>query len=72
MLAAINIPYVIIGHSERRQFNFEDNQLLKGKVRAALDAGLKVIFVVVKILKLGKQTNIFSMLKYNWKNLFFS
>jgi triosephosphate isomerase len=54
MLAAINIPYVIIGHSERRQFNFEDNQLLKGKVRAALDAGLKVIFCCGEDLEVRK------------------
>ncbi|MBK8623923.1 MAG: triose-phosphate isomerase [Saprospiraceae bacterium] len=44
MLANLNIPYVILGHSERRQYNHEDNALLKLKVRAALDAGLKVIF----------------------------
>lgn len=44
MLASLNIPYVILGHSERRQFYHENNALLKEKVRASLDAGLKVIF----------------------------
>jgi triosephosphate isomerase (TIM) len=44
MLADMKVPYVIIGHSERREYNHEDNALLALKMRAALDAGLKVIF----------------------------
>ena len=44
MLAAMKVPYVILGHSERREYNHEDNALLALKLRAALDAGLKVIF----------------------------
>lgn len=44
MLAAMKIPYVVIGHSERREYNHEDNALLALKVRAGLDAGLRVIF----------------------------
>ncbi|MBK8347250.1 MAG: triose-phosphate isomerase [Saprospiraceae bacterium] len=44
MLAAMKVPYVILGHSERREYNHEDNALLSLKLRAALDAGLKVIF----------------------------
>jgi len=43
-LASMKIPYVIIGHSERREHNNETNDILKLKVRAALDAGLKIIF----------------------------
>ncbi len=44
MLAAMKVPYVILGHSERREYNHEDNALLALKLRASLDAGLKVIF----------------------------
>lgn len=44
MLAELKIPYVILGHSERREYQHEDNALLAMKIRAALDAGLKVIF----------------------------
>ena len=54
MLAALNIPYVIIGHSERRMYNHEDHVLLKNKVRAALDAGLKVIFCCGEDLEVRK------------------
>lgn len=44
MLTELKIPYVILGHSERREYNHEDNDLLALKVRSAIDAGLKVIF----------------------------
>lgn len=54
MLTSLNIPYVILGHSERRQYNHEDNALLKAKVRAALDAGLKIIFCCGEDLEVRK------------------
>jgi triosephosphate isomerase (TIM) len=44
MLKDLKVPYVILGHSERREFNFETNELLAQKLRAALDAELKIIF----------------------------
>lgn len=44
MLKAIGCEYVIIGHSERREYNHESDALLAKKVDAALAAGLKVIF----------------------------
>lgn len=44
MLADMKIPYVVLGHSERREYNHEDNAVLALKVRAALNAGLKIIF----------------------------
>ena len=44
MLASMNIPYVIIGHSERRQYFAESSELLAKKVDQALEQGLKPIF----------------------------
>lgn len=44
MLKSIDVEYVIIGHSERREYFNESNELLAQKVDAALNAGLKVIF----------------------------
>lgn len=44
MLQAMGIPYVILGHSERRAYFAETNQLLKAKTDAALAAGLHPIF----------------------------
>lgn len=44
MLAAMKIPYVIIGHSERRQYFHETNQTLAKKVDIALKHGVRPIF----------------------------
>jgi len=44
MLKSIDVPYVILGHSERREYNGETPELLKKKVRTALDNGMEVIF----------------------------
>lgn len=43
-LANIGIKYVIIGHSERRQYNGETNEILAAKINAALENGLTPIY----------------------------
>ena len=44
MLRSIGIPYVILGHSERRQYFKEDGKLLAKKIDIALKYGLTPIF----------------------------
>lgn len=44
MLRSIGTPYVILGHSERRQYFGEDSKLLAKKVDIALKYGLTPIF----------------------------
>lgn len=44
MLQDAGVQYVLIGHSERRAYNNEDNALLAAKTNAALANGLQVIF----------------------------
>ncbi|MBB6326829.1 triosephosphate isomerase [Algoriphagus iocasae] len=44
ILASFGVEYVIIGHSERREYFNEDNELLATKVKTALANGLKPIF----------------------------
>lgn len=44
MLQAMGVPYVILGHSERRLYFNEDEALLKAKVDQALAHDLKPIF----------------------------
>lgn len=44
MLKSINVPAVILGHSERRQYFGEDGKLLARKIDAALKHGLTPIF----------------------------
>ncbi|MDO7853980.1 triose-phosphate isomerase [Hymenobacter convexus] len=46
MLASVGCEYVILGHSERRQYFGETDELLSQKLKAALAAGLKPIFCV--------------------------
>ncbi|MBR6796521.1 MAG: triose-phosphate isomerase [Clostridia bacterium] len=46
MLKAVGVEYVIIGHSERRQYFGETNETVNQRVKAALAAGLKVILCV--------------------------
>ena len=44
MVKSTGAVCVILGHSERREYNGETDELLAKKVDAALDAGLNIIF----------------------------
>lgn len=44
MLKSMDIPYVVLGHSERRQYFGEDGKLLAKKIDVALKHGLVPIF----------------------------
>ncbi|HEU0089979.1 MAG TPA: triose-phosphate isomerase [Pseudonocardiaceae bacterium] len=46
MLAKLDCSYVVVGHSERRQYHGEDDALVGSKVRAALRNGLVPILCV--------------------------
>ena len=51
MLKALDVDYVIIGHSERRQYFGETDEAVNKKVKAALKFGLKPIVCVGETLK---------------------
>lgn len=44
MLTSFGVKFVILGHSERREYFKESNELLTAKTRQALDNGLTPIF----------------------------
>lgn len=44
MLADAGIEYVILGHSERRDYFHEDDTLINAKIRKAIAAGIKPIY----------------------------
>ncbi len=46
MLAKLNVRYVIVGHSERRQHFGEDDETVNRKLRAVLRAGMTPILCV--------------------------
>ncbi len=50
MLTEMGVEYVIIGHSERRQYFGETDETVNKRTRAALDAGLTVILCVGEVL----------------------
>ncbi|RPD65405.1 triose phosphate isomerase [Lentinus tigrinus ALCF2SS1-7] len=50
-LADAGIPYVVLGHSERRTLFHETSKLVADKTRAAIDAGLSVILCVGETLQ---------------------
>jgi len=68
MLVDLGVEYVIIGHSERRQYFAETDETVNMRTKAALEAGLKVILCVGELEKereqgitaeiLGKQTKV--------------
>ena len=57
MLKAMGVQYVIIGHSERRQYFGETDVTVNKRVRAALDNGLTVILCVGESLE-GREQGI--------------
>lgn len=51
MVRSTGAEYVILGHSERRQYFGENNEELAEKLRLALDNGLRPIFCVGEVLE---------------------
>jgi triosephosphate isomerase len=51
MLKDIGCEYAIIGHSERRQYFGETDETVNKRIKAALGAGLKVIFCIGEMLE---------------------
>lgn len=63
MLKDVGCDYVIIGHSERRHYFGEDDEILNKKVKAALRNGLEVIFCIGETLKEREEGKTFDVLE---------
>jgi triosephosphate isomerase len=57
MLAKLKCTYVVVGHSERRQYHHEDEPLINAKVKAAYRHGLTPILCVGEGLEVRKAGN---------------
>src|SRR4030066_1051968 len=63
MLKEVGCQYVIIGHSERRQFFGESDETVNRRIKAALAQGLKVIFCIGETLKEREEGKTFSVIE---------
>jgi triosephosphate isomerase len=52
MLVALKVDYVIIGHSERREYFLETNEAVNKKIEAAFKYGLKPIMCIGESLEI--------------------
>jgi triosephosphate isomerase len=57
MLAKLKCTFVVIGHSERRQYHGENEELVNGKVKAAFRNGILPILCVGEGLDVRKSGN---------------
>ncbi len=81
MVKSTGAQYVILGHSERRQYYGETAEILKEKVQLALTNGLKVIFCCGEtleereaekqneVVKAELEGSIFHLTAEEWKNI---
>lgn len=63
MLKSIGVEYVIIGHSERRQYFNETNTLLAKKVNTAIAHDFQIMFCVGEQLEDRESENHFNIVK---------
>jgi triosephosphate isomerase len=56
MLRDVGVRYVIVGHSERRQFYAETDDHVKRKVQAGLAAGLSVIMCAKRSRSVNRES----------------
>lgn len=81
MVKSTGAEYVILGHSERRQYYAETAEILKEKVQLALANGLKVIFCCGEsleereankqneVVKAELEGSVFHLSAEEWKNI---
>ncbi|PID68739.1 MAG: triose-phosphate isomerase [Flavobacteriales bacterium] len=71
MLKSLGVKTVILGHSERREYFNETDDLLAKKVNQALKNDLEIIFCFGEKLEERKQNNHFKVVESQLKNALF-
>jgi triosephosphate isomerase len=68
MLASVGAAYVLVGHSERRQYFAETDDVLAQKTDAVLRAGLEPIFCVGEALETRNEGRHFELVSAQLRN----
>ncbi len=55
MLAKLGVAYVVVGHSERREYHGETDALIGAKAKKVIAAGMTPIICVGEVLEIRKQ-----------------
>ena len=63
MLKSVGAEYVILGHSERRAYYGEDNELLNKKMKLALSKGLRPIYCCGEVLEEREAGKLFDVIR---------
>ena len=71
MLSSVGVNIVIIGHSERREFFFENNKVLKNKIKTASNKNIEIIFCFGEKLSERKNNNHLNTVKDQIVNTLF-
>jgi triosephosphate isomerase len=71
MIASTGASYVILGHSERRQYYGETNQIIKTKIELALANGLTPIYCFGEVLEEREANRHFEVVKMQLEEALF-
>jgi triosephosphate isomerase len=71
MIKSVGATYTLVGHSERRMYNHESDEMLATKVNTALANGLKVIFCCGESLDIRNSGNHVSFVTTQLQNSLF-
>lgn len=71
MLSTVGVKAVIIGHSERRAYYGETDEILKKKVRLVLENKMRPIFCCGELLDEREKNNHFNIVKSQIENAIF-
>jgi triosephosphate isomerase len=72
MIKSVGTEYVILGHSERRQYLNETAEIIKAKIKIALSASLKPIFCCGESIEIRKKNQHLEFVEHQLEQSLFS
>lgn len=62
ILKSLQVEWVIVGHSERRQYFDENEETIKAKIKSCFDANINVIYCIGESLRIRESNQIYEHL----------